>query len=71
MQTTPSMAPLMPTDLPPLSDAAAVEIRDFMLELLLRFEGHYFGQIRRHQEHHAQDRIRPNDVGIFDSDVPF
>jgi hypothetical protein len=38
---------------------------------LFRFEGHYFGQIRRHQQHQAQDRLHPNDVGIFDSDVPF
>ncbi len=71
MQTTPSLAPLMQTDLPPLSDAAAVEIRDFLLELLFRFEGHYFSQIRRHQQHQAQDRLQPNDVGILDSDVPF
>jgi hypothetical protein len=71
MQTSPSMAPLMPTDFPPLSDAAAVEIRDFLHELLFRFEGHYFGQIHRHQEQQRQDRIKPNNVGIFDEDVPF
>jgi hypothetical protein len=44
-------ATLMPADLPPLSDQAAVEILDFLHELVFRFEGQYFGQIHRfHQD---------------------
>ena len=39
--------PLMPSDLPPLSDASAVEILEFLHELVYRFEACYFGQIRR------------------------
>lgn len=38
---------LMPSDLPPLSDHAAVQILEFLHELVYRFEGHYYGQIRR------------------------
>ena len=33
--------------LPPLSDEAAVEIRDFLYDFIERFESHYSAQIRR------------------------
>ena len=47
MPNKPAPFALMPTDLPPLSDSSAVEILDFLHELLFRFEAHYAGQIHR------------------------
>ena len=47
--------PLLPSDLPPLSDAAAVEVLNFLHELVFRFEAHYFGQIHRHYDQKKQD----------------
>jgi len=47
--------PLMPTDLPHLSDSAAVEVLDFLHELIFRFEAHYAGQIHRYYEQQRQD----------------
>ena len=58
----------MPTDLPPLSDSAAVEILDFAHELVFRFEAQYIGQIDRFNDHQRDIRIvapRP------DEDAPF
>lgn len=61
MQNTPTTS-LMPADLPALSDAAAVEILEFLHELIVRFEAHYYVQIRRFYD---QQR------NLFDEDVPF
>lgn len=47
--------PLLPSDLPHLSDAAAVEVLDFLHELIFRFEAHYAGQIRRHYDQQRQE----------------
>ncbi len=62
---------LMPTDLPPLSDSAAVEILDFLHELVYRFEAHYSGQIHRfHEQRRDIGTNLPSESG-FDEDVPF
>ena len=50
---------LLPTDLPPLSDSSAVEILDFLHELLFRFEAHYAGQIHRFYDQQRDVRIDP------------
>jgi hypothetical protein len=47
--------PLLPSDLPHLSDAAAVEVLDFLHELIFRFEAHYSGQIHRHYDQQRRD----------------
>lgn len=47
--------PLLPSDLPHLSDAAAVEVLDFLHEVIFRFEAHYAGQIRGHYDQQRQD----------------
>ncbi len=47
--------PLLPSDLTHLSDAAAVEVLDFLNELIVRFEAHYSGQIRRHYDQQRRD----------------
>ena len=56
MPDTPKMNPLMPTDLPPLSDEAAVEL-DFLHELVFRFEGHYCGQIFRYYDQQKEAQL--------------
>ncbi len=55
MPETSKPNPLLPSDLPHLSDAAAVEVLDFLHELIFRFEAHYAGQIRRHYDQLRQD----------------
>ncbi|MGB8517266.1 MAG: hypothetical protein WCD45_05185 [Gallionella sp.] len=50
MPDTQKINSLMPLDLPPLSDEAAVAVQDFLQELVFRFEGHYSGQIFRYYE---------------------
>lgn len=57
---------------PPLSDASAVEILEFLHELVLRFEAHYFGQIRRlYNEQRRLFTRPPFDPSLPDDDVPF
>ena len=63
--------PLLPTDLPHLSDAAAVEVLDFIHELLFRFEGHYAGQIRRHYDQQRRDECNSQIPPIGHSKPPF
>jgi hypothetical protein len=74
MSDMPTTAP-MPADLPPLSDEAAVEILEFLHELVFRFEAQYFGQIRRfyHQQIDLFEQALPPTHGDspFDDDVPF
>ena len=73
--STPSMPsaplPLMPTDLPPLSDTSAVQILDFLHELVFRFEAHYGGQIHRFYEQQRDIRINPPVAPRPDEDDPF
>ena len=58
----------MPTDLPPLSDSAAVEILDFAHELVFRFEAQYIDRIHRFYDHQRDIHIvapRPNENEPF------
>ena len=54
MPDTSKMNLLLPSDLPHLSDEAAVEVLDFLHELIFRFEAHYFVQIHRHYAEQEQ-----------------
>ncbi len=71
MPNKPAPFALLPTDLPPLSDSSAVEILDFLHELLFRFEAHYAGQIHRFHDQQRDVRTdppitpRPNDTEPF------
>ena len=62
---------LISADLPPLSDSAAVEILDFLHELLLRFEAHYFAQIHRFHDQQRDIRVNPPVAPQPDEDDPF
>lgn len=46
---------------PDLSDEAAYEIAEFLAALSFAFEGHYFGQITRHQR-----AINPRQSDLID-----
>jgi hypothetical protein len=73
MHDTPTTS-LMPVDLPELSDTAAVEILEFLHELVYRFEAHYFAQIRRfyNQQLDRCDTTPLTQADLFpDDDVPF
>lgn len=63
--------PLLPSDLPHLSDAAAVEVLDFLHELIFRFEGHYAGQIHRHYAQQRQDDCNSQIPAIRNCEPPF
>jgi len=73
MSDTPTTNPL--SDLPPLSDEAAVEILDFLHELVLRFEARYFAQIRRFYDQQFdlfEPALPPTHVrSSFDEALPF
>lgn len=71
MRHSPTPFALMPTDLPPLSDSAAVEILDFLHELVLRFEAHYGGQIHRFHEQRRDFQLNPPVAPRPDEDDPF
>jgi hypothetical protein len=43
--------------LPSLSDEAAVEVHDFLNELLLLVESHYFAQIHRHYQNQFSNNL--------------
>ena len=43
--------------LPPLSDEATVEIRDFLYDFIERFESRYSAQIHRFYENHSAHNI--------------
>jgi hypothetical protein len=62
---------LMPSDLPPLSDSSAVEILDFLHELLFRFEAHYAAQLHRFYEQRRDVRVSPPVAPRPDEDEPF
>lgn len=68
----------MPADLPPLSAEAAVEILEFLHELVFRFEAQYFVQLRRFYdqqldlfEQTAPSTLPPRLDSPFDEDLPF
>ena len=62
---------LRPTDLPPLSDTAAVEILDFLHELVFRFEAHYGSQVHRFCDQQRNLRVPPPIAPTLDGDDPF
>ena len=74
MSDTPTTA-LMASDLPPLSDEAAVQILEFLHELVFRFEAQYFAQIRRFYDQQLDlfDQAPPptHISSSFDDDPPF
>jgi hypothetical protein len=61
----------MPPELPPLSDSSAVEILEFLHELVFRFEARYFGQIRRFYAQQRDLFANPPQPPSPDDDVPF
>ena len=62
---------LMTSDLPPLSDSSAVEILEFLHELIYRFEASYFGQIRRFYDQQLDLFDKPRPPSCPDEDVHF
>jgi hypothetical protein len=71
MPNAPAPFALMPTNLPPLSDSSAVEILDFLHELIFRFEAHYSAQIHRFYDQHRDVRVSPPVAPRPDEDEPF
>lgn len=71
MPNRPAPFALMPTDLPPLSDSSAVEILDFLHELVFRFEAHYAGQIHLFYDQQRNIQINPPIAPQPDDDEPF
>jgi hypothetical protein len=80
MSNTPTTA-LMASDLPSLSDEAAVQILEFLHEIVFRFEAQYFVQIRRFYDQQLDlfDQAPPSthisssssSSSSFDEDPPF
>lgn len=62
---------LLLISLPPLPDEAAVQILDFLHELLLLFETHYGDQIHRYYEDRSYDNIIQPDPSPSIDDPPF
>ena len=60
MPKPPARFALRPSDLPPLSDSAAVEILDFLHELMFRFEAHYASQVHRFYDQQRDLRAPPS-----------
>ena len=71
MRNQPARFALRPTDLPPLSDSAAVEILDFLYEGVFRFEAHYDPQVRRFYDQQRDLRAPPPIAPTPGGDDPF
>ena len=71
MPNSPAPFALMPADLPPLSDTSAVEILDFLHELVFRFEAHYGAQIHRFYNQQRDMRTNPPVAPRPDEEEPF
>ena len=57
--------------LPPLSDEAAVEIRDVLYDFIERFESHYSAQIRRfYHERSAHNIVQHHPLPRAPEDDP-
>jgi hypothetical protein len=55
-----------------LTDQAAAQIAEFLMDLALWFESMHFSQIRRHhQEMQPQPAFDPNQLQLFESFDPF
>lgn len=68
--------PLLMNDPPVLSDEAAVQLLDFLHELLTACESHYAAQLlRHHQAQQPEDRpqldLFAEPYRAFDADAPF
>jgi hypothetical protein len=57
--------------LPHLSDESAVEILDFLHELVLRFEARYAGQIHRYYQQRSRDALIGPEPPAHTDDPPF
>ena len=71
MPNSPEPFALMPAHLPPLSDTSAVEILDFLHELVFRFEAHYGAQIHRFHNQQHDVRVNPPVAPRPDEQEPF
>jgi hypothetical protein len=71
MPNTPTPFALMPSDLPPLSDSSAVEILEFLHELVFRFEAHYYGQIHRWYQQQREPIDPATNAASADDSDPF
>ena len=63
--------PLSAPPLPPLTDEAAVQILDFLHEVLDRFESRYGDQIRRYYEDRSRHNLMNPDPCPSTDDPPF
>lgn len=68
--------PLLMNEPPVLSDEAAVQLLDFLHELLTACENHYAAQLfRHHQAQQQEDRpqmdLLAEPFQAFDADAPF
>ena len=59
MRNPPARFTLRRTDLPLLSDSAAVEILDFLHDMLFHFEARYAAQIQRFHDQQRDSRAPP------------
>ena len=57
--------------LPPLSDEAAVEILDFLHEVLTAFESRYSAQLHRYYEDRSRHNLIEPDRTLTTDDPPF
>ena len=71
MRNQPARFAPRPTDLPPLSDSAAIEIQDFLHEVVFRFEAHYGSQVRRFHDQQRNLRAHPPIAPTAGGDDPF
>ncbi len=60
-----------PSPLPPLTDEAAVQILDFLHEVLDRFEARYGHQIHRYYDDRSQHNLIKPDPHRSTDDPPF
>ena len=63
--------PLPASPLPQLTDEAAVQILDFIHEVLDRFESHYGDQINRYYDDRSRHNLMSPNPGTLDDDPSF
>ena len=71
MRNQPARFAPRPSDLPPLSDSAAIEILDFLHAVVFRFEAHYGSQVDRFYDQQRNLRGQPLIAPTPDGDDPF
>jgi len=59
------------TPLPPLSEEAAIEILDFLHNVIDLFESHYASQIRRYYDERSQHNLVQTQSVLPTDDPPF